>query len=109
MSSHALSSSSAGRGAASASPPLRAVGRSPFYCAVCDVVFSDSHAAEAHRASRRHKEKSGELAWEARQYKKDSEVTPEDVWALVRRKQVELGVPAWGALQVREGESSSGA
>ncbi|KPA78557.1 hypothetical protein ABB37_06157 [Leptomonas pyrrhocoris] len=78
---------------------LRAPHRSPFYCSVCDVQFSDSHAAEAHKASLKHKKKSGELEWEARQYKRDADVTPKDVWALVRRKQAELELLPWGELK----------
>jgi hypothetical protein len=73
--------------------------RSAFYCSVCDINFSDSHAAEAHKASLKHKKKTGELEWEQRQYKKDGDVTPEDVWALVRRKQAELALSPWEELR----------
>ncbi|CBZ25584.1 conserved hypothetical protein [Leishmania mexicana MHOM/GT/2001/U1103] len=90
-------SSSAG---ASASP--MSTDRCSFYCPVCGIQVSDSHAAEAHKASRQHKRKSGEIEWEARQYKKDADVTPDDVWALVRRKQAELQVIPWSELKYSE-------
>ncbi|CAC9480574.1 conserved hypothetical protein [Leishmania infantum JPCM5] len=95
-------SSSAG---ASSSP--MSTDRCSFYCPVCNIQFSDSHAAEAHKASRQHKRKSGELEWEAQQYKKDADVTPDDVWALVRRKQAELHVIAWSELKYSEEESTA--
>ncbi|KAG5481685.1 hypothetical protein CUR178_07038 [Leishmania enriettii] len=107
MSSNARATSSVAVGAApSASASLRAADRSSFSCAVCGVHFSDSHAAEAHRSSRKHKKKSGELEWEARQYKADADVTPDDVWELVRRKQAELQVTPWFELKYSENGSA---
>ncbi|AIN97257.1 hypothetical protein LPMP_180760 [Leishmania panamensis] len=108
MSSSAWASSSSAVGAepeASALSSLRPNDRSYFYCAVCNTQFSDSYAAEAHKASRKHKKRSGELEWEKQQYKKDADVTPDDVWALVRRKQVELQVIAWSELKYSEEKS----
>ena len=80
---------------------MRGPSSSPFYCSVCDIQFSDSHAAEAHKASLKHKKKSGELEWEQRHYKKDADVTPDDVWALVRRKQAELELLSWSELRCK--------
>lgn len=85
--------------AAAVSTAARVPHRSPFYCSVCDVSFSDSHAADVHKASLKHKKKSGEWEWEERQYKKDADVTAADVWAVVRRKQVELDVRPWSELR----------
>ncbi|GET87788.1 hypothetical protein, conserved [Leishmania tarentolae] len=90
----------------SSSSPM-ATDRFSFYCPVCDIQFSDSHAAEAHKVSRQHKRRSGELEWEARQYKRDADVTPDDVWALVRRKQAELQVIPWRELKYSEEKSGS--
>ncbi|KAG5481046.1 hypothetical protein LSCM1_06722 [Leishmania martiniquensis] len=107
MSSSASVSSCVADGSAptaSASPSPRTANRSSFSCVVCGVQFSDSHAAEAHKSSQKHKKKSGELEWEAQQYKKDTDVTLDDVWALVRRKQAELQVTPWSELQYREEE-----
>ncbi|CAG9572461.1 conserved hypothetical protein [Leishmania major strain Friedlin] len=92
--------------AGASSPPMSTDCYS-FYCPVCDIQFSDSQAAEAHKASRQHKRKSGELEWETRQYKKDADVTPDDVWALVRRKQAELHVIPWSELKHSEEESAT--
>ncbi|TPP53258.1 Zinc-finger double-stranded RNA-binding family protein [Leishmania donovani] len=92
---------------AGASSSPMSTDRCSFYCPVCNIQFSDSHAAEAHKASRQHKRKSGELEWEAQQYKKDADVTPDDVWALVRRKQAELHVIPWSELKYSEEESTA--
>ncbi|KAH9589463.1 zinc finger protein [Trypanosoma melophagium] len=73
-----------------------------FYCPVCDVNCSDAHAAERHRASLRHKKKSGEFEAERRTYKDDASVTAEDIMALVERKRVELGVIPWSQLRVND-------
>lgn len=97
-------SDSAQQGPSHSPAAARAPHRSPFYCSVCDVAFSDSHAAEAHKASLKHKKKSGELEWEERHYKKDAEVTAEDVWALVRRKQAELELQPWAELRWSGGQ-----
>lgn len=70
-----------------------------FYCSVCNIQFADSHAAESHKASLRHKKRSGEAAREAVLYKKDEEVTVEDVMGLMRRKAQELGLQPWRELR----------
>ncbi|KAG5507613.1 hypothetical protein JKF63_06562 [Porcisia hertigi] len=109
MSSSAWAPSSSTAGAAPATPAsssLRSTDRFSFYCEVCNIQFSGSHAAEAHKASRKHKLKSGELEWNERHYKKDVDVTPDDVWALVRRKQAELQVIPWSELKCSEEEST---
>lgn len=77
---------------------------SGFYCTTCDVHFSDSYAAEAHRASLKHKKKSGELDMEKRLYRNDGDVTPDDVWSLISRKQVELGLVSWREIRCTEAD-----
>ncbi|KEG15179.1 Tcc44h21-2.6 [Trypanosoma grayi] len=79
-----------------------------FYCASCNLYCSDSRSAEMHRASLKHKKKSGELEIERRLYGDDASVTVKDVMALVERKRVELGVVPWSELRFQEAEARSG-
>lgn len=60
-----------------------------YHCSLCDAYFWDSAAVATHRASRRHRENTGELARERMKYKPDAEVTVEDVMELVERKRRE--------------------
>jgi hypothetical protein len=62
-----------------------------FHCSLCDVYFWDSAAVAAHRASRRHRENTGELARERMKYKVDAEVTVDDIMDLVEKKRIEKG------------------
>jgi hypothetical protein len=82
-SSNAISSSST-----SASTKKKNVAGA-YHCSLCDAYFWDSAAVATHRASRRHRESTGELARERMKYKPDAEVTVEDVMELVERKRLE--------------------
>lgn len=70
-----------------------------FYCSVCNIRFSDSHAAEVHKASLKHKRRSGESEMEERLYKKDEEVTVADVMALMQRSGAALELRPWAELR----------
>lgn len=71
------------------------------YCSVCGIHFADSLAAESHKASLKHKKRSGEAAREAILYKKDDDVTVEDVMGLMQTKGKELGLIPWSELRYK--------
>lgn len=72
-----------------------------FYCSVCNIHFADSLAAESHKASMKHKKRSGEHAAELQQYKRDEDVTVEDVLELLERQRVALEVQPWSELRYK--------
>lgn len=74
-----------------------------YHCSLCDAYFWDSAAVATHRASRRHRENTGELARERMKYKPDAEVTVDDVMELVeRKKHKEGGGPSSSAVSLSE-------
>ncbi|CCW61250.1 unnamed protein product [Phytomonas sp. EM1] len=74
----------------------------PFFCSACNLRFTDSLSAAAHKASIKHKKKSGELALEQQKYKPDADVTVADVEALFRRCAEDLGLKSWSELRFQE-------
>lgn len=63
-----------------------------YHCGLCDAYFWDSAAVAAHKASRRHRENTGELARDKMMYKPDAEVTVADIQLLIEKKRLEKGV-----------------
>ena len=87
-----------------------------FFCSTCDMQFTDSNSALAHKASRRHRQKAGGIsgfqsssassgvAALGLQHKGDGDVTIDDVRALISFKKSAKNIANFSEIRCNEPE-----